>query len=450
MPKAKTSVIVLAAGMGTRMCSSSPKVMHSLAGRPMINHILETASEVGYENLILVIGPEMEKHNDLFLPYKTVVQKERLGTGHAVKIALDEMSCSSNNVIILYGDTPLITASSLNRLIGFLDSGADSALLAFRYNESNSYGRVFVNGDVVDRIVESSDASEEELNNSLCNSGIMAISGKKIVDIVNKIKNNNIKQEFYLTDIVSLLKEEGGRTVFYESSSEELIGINDKKDLSKAETIIQNKYRSKFMDKGVTLVDPSSVFFSFDTIIGRDVEIGPFNIFGPGVSIGSGVRIKSFCHFEHTTISDNCIIGPYARLRPGSVIDNNARIGNFVEIKNSKINEGAKVNHLSYIGDTNVGKESNIGAGVITANYDGFSKSKTKLGERVSIGSNSVLVAPVNIGNDSITGAGAIVRKDIPDNSISVTEGVQKTSQGVALKYKAQKKLKAKKNNKDS
>ena len=449
MTQAKTSVIILAAGMGKRMHSSIPKVMHTLAGRPMISHVLETVSQAGYSDIVLVVGKEMEKNHELFLPYQTVHQRERLGTGHAVKIALEAMGEIPENILILYGDTPLISASHLNHLVRIIEDGADSALLAFKEDKSNSYGRVFVKDSYVDKIIEASDASSEELKNNLCNSGIIAISGKIILNAVNQIKDNNSKKEFYLTDIVSIINQDGGKTIFVECSKDECVGINNKSDLAKAEAVIQEKYRENFMQKGVTLLDPKSVFFSFDTILGQDVEIGPFTIFGPGVSVGSNVKIKGFCHLEHAVVSNNAVIGPYARLRPGTNIDEDVRIGNFVEIKNSQIRSGAKVNHLAYVGDTNVGKQSNIGAGTITANYDGFNKSKTNIGERVSIGSNSVLVAPVNIGDDSVTGAGTIVRKDIPDNSVSITEAAQKTSIGAAEKYKAQKKLKAKKDNED-
>ncbi|MEE2704781.1 MAG: bifunctional UDP-N-acetylglucosamine diphosphorylase/glucosamine-1-phosphate N-acetyltransferase GlmU [Pseudomonadota bacterium] len=449
MTQATTSVIILAAGMGKRMHSTKPKVMHNLAGRPMISHVLETVSQAGYKDIILVVGKEMEKNHELFLPYQTVQQKERLGTGHAVKIALETMDDIPDNILILYGDTPLISSSNLNHLVKIIEDGSEAALLAFKEENLNSYGRVFVKDNYVEKIIEASDASDEELKNNLCNSGIMAVSGQSILESVNQIKDNNSKKEFYLTDIVSIINEGGGKTTFVECSKDECVGINNKSDLAQAEAVIQERYRENFMKRGVTLLDPKSVFFSFDTILGQDVEIGPFTIFGPGVSVGSNVKIKGFCHLEHSVVSDHAVIGPYARLRPGATIKEDARVGNFVEIKNSQIESGAKVNHLAYVGDANVGKGSNIGAGTITANYDGFNKSKTEIGDGVSIGSNSVLVAPVNIGDGSITGAGTIVRKDIPDNSISITEGSQKTSIGAAGKYRAQKKRKVKKNNED-
>jgi len=449
MSLSQTSVIVLAAGVGTRMRSKKSKVMHHLAGLPMINHVLNTLRAMNTNDVTIVISPEMEPYSDHFNDCKTVIQSQRLGTGHAVRTALEDLKDLSETVLIVYGDTPLISSETLGMLVKEQSAGADLAVLAFQQKGSNSYGRLITEGNSVRSIIEASESSSRKLEDNLCNSGIMAVSGKKIRGWVNALKNDNSKKEYFLTDIVEFASQEKSVCIFVEGKHQELVGINTRSELAEAEKIMQDAYREKFMSEGVSLQDPSSVFFSYDTKIGQDAHIGPFTVFGPGVTLGNEVSVKGFCYFEDAFVGDKAVIGPYARLRPGTSLENDVRVGNFVEIKNTHVKEGAKVNHLAYVGDAKVGKDSNIGAGTITANYDGYNKSKTNIGERVSIGSNSVLVAPVDVGDDVITGAGSVVRKDIPSDSISVTKGDQKITLGGASKYRAQKKLKAQKDNED-
>jgi len=434
------SAIVLAAGMGTRMKSQLPKVMHPLAGRPMVDHVLASLSECDVETATIVIGPELEGAASRFAPHRTAVQRERLGTGHAVRTALEGGASNDGTILIVYGDVPLLTPATLSRLLDRCGQGAALALLVFRPETPGAYGRVIVNGDQVERIVEALDATPEELEVDLCNSGVMAVSGPHLKKWVNALKNDNAKGEYYLTDIVAMARADSETCAVVEGGGDELVGINNRADLAEAERIIQDRYRAAAMAAGVTLQDPSSVFLSYDTAFGTDVNVAPFTVFGPGVAVGSNVTIKGFCHFEQATIRDGVTIGPYARLRPGAELAQDSHVGNFVEIKNATVEQGAKVNHLSYIGDARVGKGSNVGAGTITANYDGYNKSHTDIGENVSIGSNTVLVAPVKVGDGAVTGAGAVVRKDVPSDAIALTDAPQKNREGMASKYRAQRK----------
>ena len=438
MSSAQTLAIVLAAGMGTRMVSKIPKVMHPLAGRPVIDHVLAT---LDMDDTCVVIGPELEDQADRFAPHTVAVQADRLGTGHAVKCALDQQDVSGATVLIVYGDVPLLSPDTLTRLLEGRSSGAALALLAFRPDDAGAYGRLITTGETVERIVEALDASEEELSISLCNSGVMAVDGTKLLKWVEALKSDNAKNEYYLTDIVALARADGENCIYVEGDADEFAGINTRADLAQAEQLLQRRYRDAAMSAGVTLRDPGSTFLSYDTSFGQDVDVGPFTVFGPGVTIGSNVVIRGFCHFEQAIIRDGAIIGPYARLRPGAQVDESAHIGNFVEIKNAQIEKGAKVNHLSYVGDARVGVDANIGAGTITANYDGFNKSHTDIGKGASIGSNTVLVAPVNIGDGAITGAGSVIRKDVPADTIAVSKAPQENREAAAAKYRTSRKV---------
>lgn len=440
MPNAQTIAIVLAAGMGTRMTSDTPKVMHRLAGLPLVDHVLAGLKATGIDQAIVVLGPEMANQADRFAPHTTVVQTERLGTGHAVRVALDASDTGDSDLLVVFGDTPLLTPETTKALLDRRQQGAAAAVLGFRPPKPGAYGRLITDGDQVNRIVEAADASPEELAVGLCNSGVLVADGQKLKTWVHALKNDNAKGEYYLTDVIALAQAGGDACVFAEGDVDELIGINTRADLAMAEAILQNRYRAKAMAGGVTLIDPDSTFLSHDTTFGTDVEVAPFTVFGPGVTVGSHVTIKGFCHFENATIGDRATVGPYARLRPGAALETDAHVGNFVEIKNARIEEGAKVNHLTYIGDARVGKAANVGAGTITANYDGFNKSHTDIGAGASIGSNTVLVAPVKVGDGAITGAGSVVRKDVPDNAIAVTDAAQKNREGTAKAYRAQRK----------
>ena len=436
MTSTDISAIVLAAGIGTRMRSQTPKVMHLLAGRPVVDHVLAGLTDVGITRSVIVIGPELESQASRFAPHATAIQTERLGTGHAVKIALGRIKQKKTTVVIAYGDTPLVTPPTLRRLIERQQDGASISLLGFRPEVPGTYGRLVVDGEQVERIVETSDATENELGIALCNSGVMAVSSARLETWINALENDNAKGEYYLTDIISLARKAGDSCFYVEADEEELVGINTRSDLAHAERVLQNRYRAAAMENGVTLRDPGSVHLAFDTTFGRDVEVGPFTVFGPGVSIANNVTIKGFCYFENAIIGEGAILGPYARLRPGAAVDAGAHIGNFVEIKNAHIEKDAKVNHLSYIGDARVGRNTNIGAGVITANYDGYNKLFSDIGENASVGSNSVLVAPVKIGDGSITGAGAVVRKDVPIDAIAISAAPQQNKEGSAQAYK--------------
>lgn len=436
MPSTETTAIVLAAGMGTRMRSQVPKIMHDLAGRPVVDHVLAGLQRAGVSNAIVVVGPELEGQADRFAPRSTVVQKDRLGTGHAVKVALESVSLKSDTVLVVFGDSPLITPETFSRVVEKQQGGAAICLLAFRPDNAGAYGRLITEGDTVDRIVEALDATPNELAVDLCNSGVMAIDGGKIKQWVDALKNDNAKTEYYLTDIVALARAEGESCVFVEGSEQELVGINTRMDLAQAEAILQQRYRENAMAAGVTLRDPDSVFLSHDTQFGTDVEVGPFTVFGPGVSVADNVVIKGFCHFENASVGSGATVGPYARLRPGAVIGDTAHIGNFVEVKKARVEAGAKVNHLTYVGDARVGRGANVGAGTITANYDGYNKSFTDIGENVSIGSNTVLVAPVKVGDGSITGAGSVIRKDVPADAIAVTAAPQENRENTAERYR--------------
>ncbi len=440
MSSAQTLAIVLAAGMGTRMVSKTPKVMHGLAGRPVIDHVLASLSAMNVDDMVVVIGPELETQADRFSPHKVVVQKDRLGTGHAVKCALEKHDANDQTVLVVFGDHPLLSPETLKRLVERKNSGAALVLLAFRPDDPGVYGRLITNGETVERIVEALDASSDELTISLCNSGVMAVDGNQLTDWIGRLNNDNAKKEYYLTDIVELARSDGQTCVFVEGDADEFAGINTRADLAIAEQLLQSRYRNAAMSAGVTLRDPDSTFLSFDTAFGQDVDVGPFTVFGPGVTVGNNVTINGFCHFEQAVIADGAIIGPYARLRPGAQVDASAHVGNFVEIKNARIEQGAKVNHLTYVGDARIGKDSNIGAGTITANYDGFNKSHTDIGEGVSIGSNTVLVAPVKVGDGAITGAGSVIRKDVPADAIAVSKAPQENREGTAKKYKASRK----------
>lgn len=440
MPTSQTTAIVLAAGMGTRMRSDTPKVMHQLAGLPLVDHVLAGLSAAGITKATVVLGPEMADQTERFAPHNTVIQTERRGTGHAVKVALDAYDPGESDVLVVYGDTPLLTTETINALLEQKRNDAAVAVLGFRPDDPGAYGRLITQGDQLDSIVEAADATPDELEIGLCNSGVLVANGRKLNTWVNALKNDNTKGEYYLTHVVALARADNEACVFTEGEVDELVGINNRADLAVAEAILQNRYRAAAMAAGVTLQDPASVFLSYDTTFGTDVDVGPFTVFGLGVTVGSHVTIKGFCHFENATIGDRAVVGPYARLRPGADVDVDAHIGNFVEIKNAHIEQGAKVNHLSYVGDARVGPGANVGAGTITANYDGFNKSKTDIGAGASIGSNTVLVAPVTVGDGAITGAGTVVRKDVPANAIAVSEAAQKNREGTADAYRAQKK----------
>ncbi len=433
--------ITLAAGMGTRMRSSIPKVMHPIGGRSMLAHVLSLANELGNEQNVVVLGPELEEQGERVIPdhipVQTVTQTERLGTAHAVLCAIDPISQHDGNILILYGDTPLLTLETLRKLTTRLDEGADIVVLGFNAQDPAGYGRLLQSPDgALIAIREHKDASDDERAITLCNSGVFGFKSENLPGLLARINNDNANGEYYLTDTVELAKSDGLELAIVTCDELEVLGVNSREQLSLAEKIFQRKRRRQIMDGGATLLDPDSVYFSHDTKIGQDVLIEPNVFFGPGVTVADHVHIKAFCHLEQTQIGRGAAIGPYARLRPAAVIGENAKVGNFVEIKKSTVEEGAKVSHLTYIGDARIGKNANIGAGTITCNYDGFNKHFTDIGENAFIGSNSALVAPIKIGDGAFVGSGSVVTRNVGENSLAVSRAKQRQIDDWAIKFR--------------
>jgi len=447
MSKKKTAAIVLAAGLGTRMKSDLPKVMHPIGGRPMINHLLATLDKIHVEQTVVVVGPDMPSLESAVAPRKTAVQFDRAGTGDAVRVGVEALGAFKGNVLILYGDTPLISEQTLNAMLEARDNTPDGAVapsvvvLGFEPMDPGAYGRLVVDeedGELLS-IVEFNDASPEEREIGLCNSGVMCFDGQMLPQFLSRLNNDNAKGEYYLTDCVAFAREDGFSCAVVEGDEEELIGVNSRVELAQAEVIFQDAMRDKMMKGGATLIDPSTVYFSFDTKLGRDVVVEPNVQFGRGVKVGDRVTIKGFSHLEGTTIAGGASVGPFARLRPGAELGEDVKVGNFVELKNVTLEHGAKVSHLSYLGDARVGADANIGAGTITCNYDGFLKHKTDIGAGAFIGSNSALVAPVVIGDGAIVGAGSTITRDVDAHDIVTTRADQKNARGAAERFRDKK-----------
>lgn len=448
---APTAAVILAAGSGTRMKSALPKVLHCVAGVPMVGHVLATVTGLRMNPVVVVIGPGMDAVAKAVAPHSTALQADRLGTGHAVLQAKAALAGFRGDILIAYADTPFVSAATMEKMRAARRGPGNPAVvvLGFTPTDPGAYGRLVMKDGKLERIVEAKDATTDEKAIGFCNSGIMLADSKVLWDALGKVGNANAKGEYYLTDVVALARAAGHVCTAVEGDADELMGVNSRAELAVAETILQNKMRAAAMENGVTLRDPATVYFSVDTRLGKDVEIGPFTVFGPGVTVDDGAVIKGFCHIEGAHISGGAVVGPYARLRPGAEIGADAHVGNFVEIKNAALDAGAKVNHLSYVGDAHVGAKANVGAGTITANYDGFNKSRTEIGAGASIGSNSVLVAPVKVGEGAMTGAGAVIRNDVPADALALNSSRQETKEGFAAKYRQRKQAeKAKKGGK--
>ena len=442
MTKDKTAVVVLAAGEGTRMKSALPKVMHPLAGRPMIAHLMATVDALNPDRVAVVVGPGMETVARAVVPHPTVEQSQRLGTGHAVAQALPLLDGFTGTVLVLYGDTPLITEDTLDRIFEARRDETDPAVvvLGFTPEDPGDYGRLMLDEDgSLGAIVEAKDATPEQAENDLCNSGVMAFDGSLLAELLDGLDNDNAKGEFYLTDAVGLARAAGRTCAVVEGEPEELLGINSRAELAQAEMIVQDELRGWAMDDGATLLDPTTVYFSFDTRLGRDVTVGPNVIFGPGVIVSDEAEIKAFSHLEGARVRSKATVGPFARLRPGADVGEGARVGNYVEIKNAVIEGGAKVNHLSYVGDARIGEGANVGAGTITCNYDGFAKGKTDIGKGAFIGSNTALVAPVTVGEGAIVGAGSVITHDVEADALAVTRAKQQSVDGGAASFRKRK-----------
>jgi bifunctional UDP-N-acetylglucosamine pyrophosphorylase/glucosamine-1-phosphate N-acetyltransferase len=426
--------VILAAGEGTRMKSAMPKVLHAIAGLPMAAHVVKAAEAAGATGVALVIGhgaEDMRKAAQKFAAKaETFVQEKRLGTAHAVLAARDAISKGYDDILVMFGDTPLIDAGALATARQKLAEGAAVAVIGFRPPNPTGYGRLIEKGGHLIAIREEKDCSEAEKRIGFCNAGMMAVAGKHALQLLDKVGNNNAKGEFYLTDIVEIAGAEGLNVVATEASFESALGINNRAELAEAEAIWQARRRRQAMLAGVTLIAPETVYFSHDTEIGADTIVEPNVWFGPGVRIASGAKIHAFSHIEGATIGSNCDVGPFARLRPGADLRKKAKVGNFCEVKQATIEEGAKVNHLTYIGNARVGAAANIGAGTITCNYDGYSKFFTDIGEGAFVGSNSSLVAPVTIGKGGYIASGSVITESVPDDALAFGRARQKTIPG--------------------
>ena len=445
MSQSRFAAIILAAGSGTRMKSAIPKVMHPIAGQPMIAHLLQALEPLRPAATVVVIGPQMNDVARTVAPAETVVQDPPLGTGDAVRAALRALDGrltpqgDIDDVLVLYGDTPLLRSATLARLLAEQDQAPAGILLAgMRPADPGPYGRLVSAPDRgILRIVEAADATPEESAIGLCWGGLMLIRARHICELVEALDRNNAKREFYLTAIVGLATDKGLQCRAVELPAEELIGINTRGELAEAEALIQWRLRRAAMDAGVTLVAPETVYLSADTQIGSDVVVEPNVTFGPGVTVGEGARIRSFSHLEGAVVGAGAIVGPFARLRPGAVLEDEVHVGNFVEVKAARLGTGAKANHLTYIGDAEVGARSNIGAGTITCNYDGFNKHRTTIGEGVFIGSNTALVAPVTVGDGAYVAAGSIVTREVPADALTIARGRQVDKPGRAAEIRS-------------
>jgi bifunctional UDP-N-acetylglucosamine pyrophosphorylase/glucosamine-1-phosphate N-acetyltransferase len=444
------AIVVLAAGKGTRMKSDLHKVLHPIAGRPMVEHLMASAAELSPERQVVVAGHGREQLEAALGGRATIaVQEPQLGTGHAVQQAQAALAGFTGDVLILYGDVPFVRPETMKSMIERLHAPDSPAVvvLGFEPEEPLQYGRVIAQDGRILKMVEHKDATDAERACTLCNSGLMAVRSDELFALLDRVGNDNSQGEYYLVDIVNIANADGRScAVVVTGDADEVAGINSRAELAEAETRWQQRRRRQAMDDGVSLIAPETVWFAWDTVVGRDVLIEPNVFFGPGVTVADNVTIHAFSHLEGATLASGVEVGPYARLRPGADLREGAKIGNFVEVKKSVIGKGAKANHLTYIGDAEVGAEANIGAGTITCNYDGYFKHRTIIGDRAFIGSNSALVAPVRIGIDAIVAAGSAVSRDVADGELRLVRGEQLVKPGWADRFHdAMKKKKAEK-----
>ncbi|HZT87913.1 MAG TPA: bifunctional UDP-N-acetylglucosamine diphosphorylase/glucosamine-1-phosphate N-acetyltransferase GlmU [Stellaceae bacterium] len=442
---ASFAAIVLAAGAGTRMNSALPKVMHEIAGQPMIAHALSALAPLEPAETVVVVGPDMASVARAVAPLRTAVQPAPLGTGDAVRAArpalIEKLAPTGpiTDVLVLFGDTPLLQSETLARLLEERrrEPAAAVAVAGMRPADPGPYGRLVVGPQGLEAIVEANDATPEQRAIGLVNGGIMAIDGRLVFDLVEAIGCGNAKGEFYLTDIVGIARSRGLDCRVAELPAEELAGVNSRTELAAAEAVMQTRLRRRAMAEGATLIAPNTVFLSADTRLGRDVVVEPNVIFGRGVTAADGARIRAFSHIEGAEIGPGAIVGPFARLRPGAVLESDVHVGNFVEVKAARLGRGAKANHLTYLGDSEIGSGSNIGAGTITCNYDGFNKWRTMIGDNAFIGSNTALVAPVTVGAGAIVAAGSVVTRDVPPDALTLGRGEQVDKPGRAEQIRA-------------
>ncbi|NRP12326.1 Bifunctional protein GlmU [Aliiroseovarius sp. xm-m-379] len=445
-----TALILLAAGRGTRMKSDLPKVLHEVGNAPLFAHALASGRDLAAERTVMVVGHGADlvrkAAHEIDPDITLAVQEDQLGTGHAVLQAREALAGFEGDAIVLYGDTPFIRPETLQAMADARQNGADVVVLGFEAADPGRYGRLVVENKTLTRIVEFKDANDAERAITLCNSGVVAADAQTLFSLIDGVGNDNASGEYYLTDIVEIANSRGLRAVAVTCDEAETLGINSRAELAAAEELFQTRRRAELLEDGVTLQAPKTVFFSLDTVVGRDAFIEPNVYFGPEVTVESGARLRAFSHFEGCHVSTGAIVGPYARLRPGAELANGAKIGNFVEIKNAQIGEGAKVNHLSYVGDATVGDEANLGAGTVTCNYDGVMKHHTHIGKRAFIGSDTMLVAPVRVGDEAMTASGSIITRDVPDGALAIARADQQIKPGLAVKlFKKLKALKARK-----
>jgi bifunctional UDP-N-acetylglucosamine pyrophosphorylase / glucosamine-1-phosphate N-acetyltransferase len=432
------TAIILAAGLGTRMKSSLPKAAHPIAGQPMLRHLLASCETV-FGRIAVVIGPEMEALAAMAAPHAVCIQQQRRGTGHAARVASAEFG--GGEVAVLFADNPLITPETLRALLDTRRrTQAGLALMAMRPADPGRYGRLVTQDGAVIRIVEWADATEAERAMTLCNAGALCGPATRVRTWLDELQPNNAQGEFYLTDLVGLAVRDGAAVEAVEAPEDELRGINSRAELAAAEAIVQGRLRSAAMAGGATLTAPETVFLSADTMLGPDTVVGPHVVFGPGVVVEGPADIRAFSHLEGCRIGAGAVVGPYARLRPGTVLGARAHVGNFVELKAATLGEGAKANHLTYLGDASVGPGSNIGAGTITCNYDGYAKHRTEIGARVFVGSDSVLVAPVTLGDGAFVAAGSVVTRDVAPDAMAFGRARQQDVEGGAAKFREGKK----------
>jgi bifunctional UDP-N-acetylglucosamine pyrophosphorylase/glucosamine-1-phosphate N-acetyltransferase len=433
------AAIVLAAGKGTRMKSDLHKVLHPIAGQPMLGHLLGALAELKPAKTVVVVGSGRDQVEPLVAAHggEVAIQDPQHGTAHAVQQAEKALGDFAGDLLVMFGDVPFVRAATLRRMLGRLEDGIAVVVLGFRPSDPKHYGRILVEPDgTIVKMVEYKDASEAERALDLCNSGLMAVRSADLWPLLARVGNDNAAGEYYLPDIVVLAAAGGRKSAVVEVDAEEVEGINSRAELAAAEASWQGRRRADAMADGVSLIAPETVWFSHDTVIGRDTIVEPNVVFGPGVAIGERVRIRAFSHLEGATVAPGAEIGPYARLRPGAEIGENARVGNFVEVKKARLGKGAKANHLSYIGDADVGEGANIGAGTITCNYDGFFKHRTNIGAGAFIGSNSALVAPVTIGAGALVAAGSVIVRDVSPDSVAIARGAQSEKPGRAAKFR--------------
>jgi bifunctional UDP-N-acetylglucosamine pyrophosphorylase/glucosamine-1-phosphate N-acetyltransferase len=434
------SVVVLAAGKGTRMASALPKVLHPIGGRPMIRHLLASVAELSPAATVVVVGKDMDEVARAVAPATVVVQDPPLGTGHAVRAAEGALRGRGGDLLVLLGGDPLTSAATMRRLVAARRAaGAAVAVLGMRVDRANAFGRMVVDArGNLERIVEFRDATEAERAITLCNAGVMAFDLARVWDLLARIGDDNAKREYYLTDAIGIARGLGlGCVAVASEDPDEPFKVDSRAELAEVEAIVQRRMRAKAMEGGATLIDPASVTLCHDTVIEADAVIEPHVVFGPGVVVRTGARIRPFCHLEGAEIGAGAIVGPFARLRPGARLEADARVGNFVEMKNSTLGPRAKANHLAYVGDASVGAGANIGAGTITANYDGFAKHRTEIGEGAFVGSNSVLVAPVSVGAGAIVGAGSVITRDVAADAVALARAPQEERPGAARRLRS-------------